>query len=316
MPELPEVETVVRELRTHLPGRQVIRASLTAHDLYRRGSAGVSAMKGAHIESVTRRGKAIVISLTADPGRADRLIIHLGMTGRLEWIEKASRAKHATPAHLHARWQFDAGSELRYYDPRRFGYIFVGSTADVDRTLRIGPDPFELDSAALAARLAGRRAPIKSLLLDQHLVSGLGNIYVDEALHSAHIHPLTSGDSAAKHAASILEAAQSTLSRAIASRGTTLRDYRRTDGTTGEFQIKLSVYGREGEKCPRCGSVIRRIVVSQRGTHFCPRCQRAPRPAVMRSPAAKVRLSAKSRKSRADRSRHATPRPGGYTRSR
>lgn len=303
MPELPEVETVVRELRTHLPGRQVVRASLTAHDLYRRGSARVSAMDGAHIESVTRRGKAIVIVLRAGRANVERLVIHLGMTGRLEWNERAPSGARAKAKHLHARWRFADGSELRYFDPRRFGFVFVGTAAAVDGTLRIGPDPFELDSTALAVRLAKRRAPIKSLLLDQQIVSGLGNIYVDEALHLAHVHPLLPGYLAARAAETILQAARGTLSRAIDARGTTLRDYRRTDGATGEFQFELSVYGRDGEKCRRCGSVIRRIVVSQRGTHFCPRCQRAPRVSAM-----------SNGRSRADRSRRAGPRPAGYTR--
>lgn len=298
MPELPEVETVVRELREHLPGRDIVRASLTAPDLYRRGSAKVSSLSGAHVESINRRGKAIVVSLRARAGKPDRLVVHLGMTGQL----RTSHAKRAKQKHLHARIRFTDGSELHYVDPRRFGYIFVGTAAAVDETLRMGPDPFELDSAALAALLAGRKAPVKSLLLDQHLVSGLGNIYVDEALHLAHIHPLLSGDRASKHSASILQAAQGTLSRAIDARGTTIRDYRRTDGATGEFQIKLNVYGRDGEKCRTCGSVIRRIVVSQRGTHFCPRCQRAPR------------VSAPGGTSRAGRSRRAAPRRAGYTR--
>jgi formamidopyrimidine-DNA glycosylase len=305
MPELPEVETVVRELRGHLPGRRILRASLTAPDLYRRGSAKVAVLGGALIESVTRRGKAIVVVLQPGEGSADRLVVHLGMTGRLEWNETAPSPASAKAKHLHARWQFADGSELRYFDPRRFGFVFVGTAAAVDGTLRIGPDPFELDADALAERLAGRRAPVKSLLLDQHLVSGLGNIYVDEALHRAHIHPLVSGDRASKQAAAILEAARYTLARAIDARGTTLRDYRRTDGATGEFQFELSVYGRDGEKCTRCGSRIRRIVVSQRGTHFCPRCQRAPRVS-----------ATSSGRSRADRSHRAGPRPAGYTRSR
>jgi formamidopyrimidine-DNA glycosylase len=304
MPELPEVETVVRELRAYLPGRDVVRASLTAADLYRRGSGKIALLCGARVESVNRRGKAIVIVLGARGGKPDRLVVHLGMTGQLEWKPSPGSVRE-NPKHLHARIGFADGSQLRYIDPRRFGFIFVGSAAAVDETLRIGPDPFELDSAALAARLAGRSAPVKSLLLDQHIVSGLGNIYVDEALHLARIHPLTPGARASRRAAAILQAAQSTLARAIAARGTTLRDYRRTDGSTGEFQFKLSVYGRDGEKCARCGGVIKRIVVSQRGTHFCPHCQRAPRLS-----------AARSRTSRADRSRHATPRRAGYKLSR
>jgi formamidopyrimidine-DNA glycosylase len=303
MPELPEVETVVRELREHLPGRDIVRASLTASDLYRTGSARVTALGGAHIESVNRRGKAILISLRAHRGKPDRLVVHLGMTGQLEW--NAASALREKPKHLHGRIRFSDGSELRYIDPRRFGFIFVGTSKAVDETLRMGPDPFEMKDADLAERLTGRKAPIKSLLLDQHIVSGLGNIYVDEALHRIQMHPLTPGARAAKHAAEILDAARVILDRAITARGTTIRDYRRTDGATGEFQIKLSVYGRDGEKCPRCGSVIKRIVVSQRGTHFCPHCQRSPR------------LSArKGGTSRAGRSRRADPRPADYKRSR
>jgi formamidopyrimidine-DNA glycosylase len=227
------------------------------------------------------------------------------MTGRLEWNAIAPATAPAKKDHLHARWRFADGSELRYYDPRRFGFIFVGTSASVDASLRIGPDPFELDAHALARALAGRRAPLKALLLDQHLVSGLGNIYVDEALHLARIHPLVTGENASKHASAILAAARRILTRAIRARGTTLRDYRRTDGERGEFQVKLSVYGREGGKCRVCGAAIRRIEVAQRGTHFCPSCQ--PRPRVSR-PRAKT--------SRAGRSRRATPRPAGYTRSR
>lgn len=303
MPELPEVETVVRELRAHLPGRDVVRASLTAADLYRRGSAKITLLRGAHIESVNRRGKAIVVTLSSRNGKPDRLVVHLGMTGQLEW-NAASHVSRAKPKHLHGRIHFTDGSELRYIDPRRFGFIFVGDAAAVDASLRMGPDPFEMSADELAGRLSDRSAPIKSLLLDQHIVSGLGNIYVDEALHRVQMHPLTPGARAAGRAHELIEAARAILERAIEARGTTIRDYRRTDGASGEFQINLSVYGRDGEKCPRCGNVIKRIVVSQRGTHFCPHCQRAPRFS-----------AARNRTSRADRSRRAAPRRAGYKQS-
>lgn len=293
----------MRELRAHLPGKQIAKASLTAPDLYRTGSEKVSALAGARVVSVDRRGKAIVIVLEG-PGESNRLVVHLGMTGRLEWT-RPLRDGVVTASHLHARWQFGDGTELCYFDPRRFGYIFVGSAAAVDKSLRIGPDPFQLDATALEKLLRGRSAPVKSLLLDQHLVSGLGNIYVDEALHISRLHPLVTGDRAARHAPVILAAARRILTRAIRARGTTLRDYRRTDGAEGEFQVKLSVYGREGEACRTCGAIIKRIEVSQRGTHFCPQCQKRPR--VTRSV---------SKKSRAGRSRRATPPRAGYTRSR
>lgn len=304
MPELPEVETVVRELRVHLPGKTIVGASLTAPDLYRRDSAGIEALTGLQIQSVERRGKAIVITLRPKAeGGPDRLVAHLGMTGRLEWNPGPSRAARAQGTHLHARFQLDDGSELRYFDPRRFGYFFVGNADAVAASLQIGPDPFQIDARALAKMFTGRSAPVKALLLDQRLISGLGNIYVDEALHQARVHPLLPGDRAARHAAAILDAARRTLSRAIKARGTTFRDYRRTDGARGEFQMQLRVYGRDGDACGECGATIRRMEVSQRGTHFCPRCQRRPRV----SPSAR---------SRADRSRRAGPRRAGYTRSR
>src|SRR5688572_23438693 len=135
MPELPEVETVVRELRIHLPGKDILRASLTAPDLYRRGSAAIGELAGTRIDRVDRRGKAIVITLApGQSGPTDRLVVHLGMTGRLEW-SATPPARPPAKSHLHARWQFGDGSELRYFDPRRFGFIFVGTAASVDETL-------------------------------------------------------------------------------------------------------------------------------------------------------------------------------------
>jgi formamidopyrimidine-DNA glycosylase len=302
MPELPEVETVVRELRGVLPGRMIARASLTARDLYRAGSRNVSALAGVHVLDVQRRGKAIVIP--CGPGDL-RLVVHLGMTGQLLWVEAAPPRRGAARAHLHARWDFRDGSRLVYVDPRRFGFIFVGDAAQTSESLRIGPDPFEIGADELERALRGRRAPIKSLLLDQRIISGLGNIYVDESLHAARVHPLTTGDRAAAGAAGILVAARRILGRAIRSGGTTLRDYRRPDGSRGEFQRRLAVYGREGEPCPECGRTIARIEVAQRGTHFCPGCQ-----------ARRRGVSSSSRTQSADRSRRATPRPAGYKRSR
>ena len=300
MPELPEVETVVRELRGVLPGRVIARASLTAHDLYREGSRHVSALAGARIVDVERRGKAIVVC--CNPGDL-RLVVHLGMTGQLLWAEDAPARRGRPRPHQHARWDFRDGSRLSYVDPRRFGFIFVGDAIQTDASLRIGPDPFEIGADELARALHGRRAPIKALLLDQRIISGLGNIYVDESLHAARVHPLTTGDRAAAGAAGILAAARLILGRAIRSRGTTLRDYRRPDGSRGGFQRRLAVYGREGEACPACGRTIARIEVAQRGTHYCPGCQARPRGVIV-----------SSRTRSGDRSRRATPRPTGYRR--
>jgi formamidopyrimidine-DNA glycosylase len=276
MPELPEVETVVRELAGVLPGRRVVRAVLTAPDLYRRGSRRVRGLAGARVASVSRLGKAILIRCRRGDADVD-LVVHLGMTGRLLWHDGAAGTRggsdRALPRHLHARIRFHPGGELRYVDPRRFGYFFVGAPDAVRASLAIGPDPFGMRAPALERALAGRRAPIKALLLDQRIVSGLGNIYVDESLFFAGMHPLTRGGQASPHAAQLLRAARRILRRAIASKGTTLRDYRRPDGSSGAFQARLAVYGREGDACRRCGAAVQRIVVAQRGTHFCPRCQ-------------------------------------------
>ncbi len=298
MPELPEVETVVRGLAPVLAGRRVASARLTASDLYRRGSRRVSTLAGATVSGVERTGKAILIRAETGGGEVC-LVVHLGMTGRLLWIAAPSRCPREK--HLHARVAFDDGTELRYVDPRRFGYLFVGSPGDVAASLKIGPDPFRLKPAELRRALSGRRAPVKALLLDQRIVSGLGNIYVDELLFRAGIHPETSGDSVSSSAARVLRAARVVLRRAIRSGGTTIRDYRRPDGSAGAYQQRLSVYGRNGEACPRCGTGIVRIEVAQRGTHFCPRCQPAP-----------VRRMASSRS--AGRSRRAGPRRGDYRR--
>lgn len=299
MPELPEVETVVRELAPVLSGRTVARARLTARDLYRRGSRPLGTLAGARIVAVVRMGKAILIR--AEYGGTERLlVVHLGMTGKLLWSDDP-RALPREP-HLHARIRFADGSELRYVDPRRFGYFFVGDRDTVVASLKFAPDPFDMKPRDLAGRLAGRTAPLKSLLLDQRIVAGLGNIYVDELLFATRIHPLTAGGDASHEAGRILRAARVILARAIRARGTTIRDYRRPDGSSGEFQQRLTVYGRGGEACVRCGTEIERIEVGQRGTHFCPRCQ--PRG-----------VSATTRRTRsADRSRRAGPRRAGYTR--
>jgi formamidopyrimidine-DNA glycosylase len=299
LPELPEVETVVRELAPVLPGRWIARARLTAPDLYRRGSRRLGQLKDARIVAVERTGKAILIRTVC--GGQDRfLVVHLGMTGKLLWIQDPRGTPRET--HLHLRIAFQDGSELRYVDPRRFGYLFVGSPAEVAASLTFGPDPFAMKPVELARRLTGRTAPLKSLLLDQRIVAGLGNIYVDELLFALRIHPLTAGGDASQNSARILRRARGILERAIRARGTTIRDYRRPDGSSGEFQLRLAVYGREGEACRRCGTIIERIVVGQRGTHFCPSCQPAP-------------VSANARQKRsADRLRRAGPRPAGYTR--
>jgi formamidopyrimidine-DNA glycosylase len=270
MPELPEVETVVRGLVDPLSGRTVARARLSRRDLYRDGSLSLARLRGSTIVGVERIGKAILVR-TAPPFPV--LVIHLGMTGKLILADdgRAARCRHR-----HAVLTLDDGRRLEYVDPRRFGFLWVGEDVDLRRRLNIGPDPFQQSAPVLRRRLSGRRAPIKSLLLNQRVVSGIGNIYADEMLFRAGLHPLTPGGVAAHRAGDLLRAGRSVLRRAIHLGGTTLRDYRRADGSAGSFQRRLAVYGREGEPCVRCRSAIRRIVISARSSHFCPRCQGDP----------------------------------------
>jgi formamidopyrimidine-DNA glycosylase len=295
MPELPEVENVVRRLAPVLPERTVARARLTSPDLYRRDSRRVGTLNGARILAVERMGKAILIRAWRN---ADiRWVVHLGMTGKLLWIPGRARIE----PHTHARIHFAGGGELRYVDPRRFGYFFVGDPAGIAASFQMGPDPFEMKADQLARALTGRQAPVKSLLLDQRIVAGLGNIYVDELLFRCGIHPRTPGGEVAGASAAILRAACTVLKRAIVAGGTTIRDYRRPDGSSGAFQQRLAVYGRDGEACLECGSEIERMEVGRRGTHVCPRCQ-------------PLRINAGRGTRSAGRSRRAAPRPAGYRR--
>jgi formamidopyrimidine-DNA glycosylase len=271
MPELPEVENVVRGLAGPLSGRTVASARLSRRDLYRTGSLSLSRLNGSKIAGVERIGKAILFR-TSPPSPV--LVVHLGMTGNLLLSDGGRPLRRR---HRHAVMTMDGGLRLEYVDPRRFGFLWVGVGDDLGRTLNIGPDPFQLTAPELGRRLAGRKAPVKSLLLDQRLISGLGNIYVDETLFRASIHPLSPGGVAAASASEMLREARRVLRRAIRHGGTTIRDFRKADGSAGAFGQRLAVYGREGAPCPLCRAVIRRIVIGARSTHFCPNCQRLGR---------------------------------------
>ncbi len=269
MPELPEVETTVRHLRPHLPACRVMSARLRYKSLYRRGSLGIRYLIGRRFEKVERIGKNALFRFHP----SGLMVVNLGMTGQLIACKVAARPNGFSMKHLHCRIRLDNNEELRYYDARRFGFIYISETCDFLRDLNIGPDPFQLKGPHLRDALKGRRAAIKSLLLDQRIVSGLGNIYTDEVLFYAQIDPRTPGGHAAEHASRILSNARRVLKRAIEHGGSTILSYRRRDGLPGEFQRFHAVYGREGERCISCGSPIVRIVLSGRGTHFCPACQ-------------------------------------------
>lgn len=268
MPELPEVETVVRGLKDPLGGKIVLAASLNARDLYRTGSLRLETLAGRRISGVERMGKAIVLRL----GGPDVLVIHLGMTGRL--VVEDGADVPGTALHRHAEMKLTGDSHLVYYDPRRFGYFWVGRGDDLPGMLNIGPDPFQIRVPAFRKILERSAAPVKSILLNQRLVSGLGNIYADESLFRAGIHPLSPGRTLGDGARRLLGAIRAVLRDAIRRGGSTIRDYRAADGSRGRFQDNLRVYGRGGERCFRCGTPVERVVAGGRSTHFCPSCQR------------------------------------------
>jgi len=272
MPELPEVETIVRGLATRLAGRPVAAVWGSRLPLRLARPVALAQLRAICVErrfeSVQRRGKYILLATGAGAG----VSVHLGMTGRLR-LQPASEPR---PSHTHVVFTLDGGDELRFIDPRRFGSVTPArALATLPELALLGPDPLsELDAAELARRLDGVRAPIKAFLLDQRRIAGLGNIYVSEALHRAGIHPGARAGAVRRRAAVLLEGIRGALESGIANRGTTLRDYVDDTGSAGDNQNALRVYGRERLPCPRCGAPIRRRVDSARATFFCPACQR------------------------------------------
>ncbi len=272
MPELPEVETLARELNGVLVGRSIVRAevcwpgTVAAPD----PEVFIRRLAGRRIGEIRRRGKWLLLGLEGE----EWLLIHLRMSGRLA-VEGAD-----APEDTHTRVVFylDDGQRLRFSDPRKFGRMAL--TARPEEWLGdLGPEPLDpaLTPERLAGMLRGRRGRLKPLLTDQRFLAGLGNIYADEVLWRAGLHPLRRADTLTPEEAARLHGAiREVLERAIARRGTTLADQRYVlpDGRPGEFAAHLVVYGREGASCPRCGASIVRARVGGRSAHFCPQCQR------------------------------------------
>ncbi len=281
MPELPEVETISRGLAAVLESRTVERAFFKRPDIMRKGSIKRPGLSGCRIDTVERTGKNVVIRFD----NSFSMVVNLGMSGRLVVRRRGEAYEEMKRKHVHAGLVFPDGMELVFYDPRRFGSILITRSRDIRRVLGIAEDPFQMKPREMQERLEGRSASIKALLLDQKIISGLGNIYADETLFDARIHPLTPGGTVATQARAILSSARKILKKAIAHGGTTFRDYRTHDGERGSFQNHLAVYGRTGEECKRCAAGIERILVAGRSTHFCPRCQELTkrRPASLRS---------------------------------
>lgn len=263
MPELPEVETVVRSLAPAVTGRRIRNAEFRQPRVLI-GDADESArmLAGRKIEKVERHGKFIVFRLRPEAV----LVVHLGMTGKLLW-------KGAIAKHTHAIFTLDGGT-LLYEDSRQFGRIEASLVLPA-RVDGLGPDALLVSLEDFTRLLHARKTRMKSLLLNQSFVRGLGNIYADEALFRAGIHPLAlSSRLSRERAAKLHHAMREVLLEAVDRRGSSISDYVDADGNRGSFQTLHRVYQRTGEPCVVCGTRIRRILVAQRGTHFCPRCQK------------------------------------------
>ena len=281
MPELPEVETVMRDLRPQLAGRRIESVQLT-HDPAIRGrlvrypnpTRFVRRLRGRTIRSVERRGKYLVMPLDED---GERLVVHLGMTGHLRvWEPEEAPVKHT-----HFRALLDSGLELRYDDPRQFGRLLLGTQEELVTgrafPASLGPEPIhgDLTEAEFDKIVRSRRRPIKSALLDQSFLAGVGNIYADEACFRAGIRPSRwTHRLTARERRALYSAIQEVLENSIAARGSSIINYVDAFGVRGTNQEKLLVYGRSGEPCVTCGTPLQGTRLAGRGTVYCRRCQR------------------------------------------
>jgi formamidopyrimidine-DNA glycosylase len=293
MPELAEVETVARGLRP-LAGRRILAVRFGKTDFIEHPDLIESLLPGSRLVEVRRHGKMLLFEfVSAAPASSPSplwLIVHLGMTGQLVIHDAA----HPAAPHTHVWFSLDDGRELRYTDIRRFGHIRIASTEELATIVApLGADPLELTEAEFRRRLGTRHARVKALLLDQHVLRGLGNIYADESLWRARLHPMRQGsDLSEEELGRLWRAIRAVVSEAIRLGGTSISDYVDALGRQGGYQKRLRVYRRNGRRCPRCGETIKRLIVAGRGTHFCPRCQpirrsarsTASRPARLASP--------------------------------
>ena len=271
MPELPEVETVCRQLEPELEGRRIERLEVYDPRWCRPTPPAEleAAVAGRTIEGLGRRGKYLLLGL--DDGRT--LVMHLRMTGNLVLVEGEDKLNH-----LRARFVLDDGRELWFTDPRRFGEALLLDDAELDAHFapRLGVEPLsgEFTAERLGEIAAGRRAPLKSFLLDQKGIAGIGNIYADEALFRARLHPLSPAESMKpEHLQALREGIVAALEAGLDGGGASIDDYRDGRGEKGRMQDEFLVHTCEGQPCPRCDGTVERIVVSGRSTYFCPGCQ-------------------------------------------
>ncbi len=276
MPELPEVETTRRGLAPAVENRSILRAVVRHRGLRQPVPRGLERrLAGAHIASLSRRGKYLLVACVPVKGEAGTLIVHLGMSGRL-WL-----VDNATPPEKHDHFDLvvDDGRIIRLRDPRRFGLVLWQNGDPLAHPLlnNIGPEPLttDFDGAVLYRETRSRSTAIKLVIMDSHVVAGVGNIYANEALFRAGIDPRTSAHRLSRTRCDRLATAiRDTLTLAIDAGGSSLRDYVGSDGMAGNFQNQFLVYGRAGKPCPACGAVIRELRQAQRATCFCPACQR------------------------------------------
>jgi formamidopyrimidine-DNA glycosylase len=285
MPELPEVETVARGLQKSVAGRRILSVRLGKTDFIDDPAALEQQLPGRQIEKVERYGKFMLLRLSArtdavaDSENGDveaaSLLVHLGMTGQLA----PSAAAQPSAKHTHVWFALDDGRELRYTDPRRFGRIaYLSGALLADELTAFGADPLLVSAEEFASRIRSRNAQIKALLLDQSVLRGVGNIYADESLWRAKIHPMRRGTELSTKQAQVLRRVlQDVLRKAILARGSSISDFLDAEGQPGEYQRHHRAYGREGKRCYRCGAAIRRVIVAGRSSYFCPKCQPAPR---------------------------------------
>jgi formamidopyrimidine-DNA glycosylase len=284
MPELPEVETVVRGLRAVLPGRRILDVRLGKANFIDDPAALAEGLPGTRVLDVTRLGKFICVATeraekTPGPRAASDLrlnfIIHLGMTGQLIVCD----AGDPVAPHTHCFFALDDGGELRYRDIRRFGRMLLVPESGMAEFLGpLGKEPLQIGPEEFCRDLGSRRARIKALLLDQSVLRGVGNIYADESLFRARIHPAQIAEKLSKkQLLSLHRAIREILTAAILLRGSSISDYVDAEGKRGKFQQRHRVYQRTGKPCFRCREKIRRVIVAGRSSHFCPRCQPAPR---------------------------------------
>jgi formamidopyrimidine-DNA glycosylase len=291
VPELPEVETIRRALVRPLEGARIASAELRLPRLLLGFPAAdfAAKLKGQTIRKVVRRGKYLVLELSRDS-----LILHLGMTGQVTHAKKDAAENprflktvtglqkpagaHPIDKHTHLVLRLADGSRLMFRDPRTFGRLILvpGKTwAEHPRLRKLGPEPLEMKPATVAkAWPDGSIRPVKALLMDQEFLAGVGNIYADEALFLARVHPRRKAKSLKPaERLALLKAVKTVLRKGIKHQGTTFSDYRKPDGGRGDNYERLMVYGRGGLPCRRCGKTLRKITVAQRGTVFCPGCQ-------------------------------------------